>query len=88
MGLAHWLMIAGALLVLVGFIGAVLQRNARVAADPVPMQKPASEQSRYPILFLPKCPDRSAILPCQHKARRIFACLQCYKRTEKRFCCP
>jgi hypothetical protein len=38
MGLAHWLMIAGALLVLVGFIGAVLQRNARVAADPVPMQ--------------------------------------------------
>jgi len=54
MELAHWLMIAGALLVLVGFIGAALQRNARVVADPVPMQdRETGEQPELLPKFLP-----------------------------------
>ena len=54
MELAHWLMIAGALLVLVGFIGAVLQGNARVVADPVPMQdRETDERTESLPNFLP-----------------------------------
>ena len=53
MELAHWLMIAGALLVLVGFIGAALQRNAR-ATDPVAMRhRETGEQPELLPNFLP-----------------------------------
>jgi hypothetical protein len=54
MELPHWLMIAGALLVLVGFIGAALQRNARAVGDPAPMQdRPTGEQPELLPNFLP-----------------------------------
>jgi hypothetical protein len=36
LGLPHWLMIGGALLVLFGFIGFALSRNKEVETDPAP----------------------------------------------------
>jgi hypothetical protein len=37
LGLSHWLMIGGALLVLSGFIGFALSRNKEVETDPAPV---------------------------------------------------
>ena len=37
LGLPHWLMIAGALLVLFGLIGFALSRNKAVETDPAPV---------------------------------------------------
>jgi hypothetical protein len=53
MELAHWLMIGGAFLVFVGFIGAALQKNARVGGEPV-SAKQARETGEQPE-FLPNC---------------------------------
>jgi hypothetical protein len=51
MDLAHWLMIGGAFLVFVGFIGAALQKNARVGGEPVARE--TGEQPEFLPNFLP-----------------------------------
>ena len=56
MELAHWLMIGGAFLVFVGFIGAALKKNARIVGDPASMEQENRQTGEQPELlpnFLP-----------------------------------
>ena len=56
----HGLMIGGAFLVFVGFIGAALQKNERVAADPVNNRVAGEQPVSLPnFLTSPRSPDPS-----------------------------
>ena len=59
MELAHWLMIGGAFLVFVGFIGAALQKNARIVGDPASIEQD-SETGEQPELLPSFLPTRTA----------------------------
>jgi hypothetical protein len=50
LGLPHWLMIAGALLVMAGFIGLALSRNQAVAEPPPPDEPTAEPRPQMPPL--------------------------------------
>ena len=48
LGLPHWLMIAGALLVIFGLIGFALSRNKEVETDPAPVPSDTNKSGSTP----------------------------------------
>jgi hypothetical protein len=57
LGLPHWLMIAGALLVTAGFIGFALSRNRAIEIDPGPLPDEPTAKNRPQMAPLPPLPD-------------------------------